>query len=279
VVDPVRQQAQQAREAARTSRLFASMGQADAPAATAPSIGVETGLTDIAAAAVPAPEPAAAAPTDHKLAFLAGGAEKPNVNPARLTSPASPYLVQAGTLIDAALITGIRSDLPGQVTAQVTADVRDSVTGRWLLIPQGSRLIGTYDSQVGFGQSRLLLAWTRLILPNGRSIDLGRAPAADRFGYGGLQDGVDHHWPGLFGAAALSTVLGIGSDLGASSTDNDLVQAIRHGSQDTLNRAGEEAVQKQLDVQPTLTIRPGHAVRIVVERDLVLEPYQPGARP
>lgn len=125
----------------------------------------------------------------------------------------------------------------------------------------------------------MLLVWTRLILPNGRSIDLGRAPAADRSGYAGLQDGVDHHWRGLFGAAVLSTVLGVGSNLGSSNTDSDLVQALRRGTQDTLNRAGQDAVQKQLDIQPTLTVRPGHAVRIVVERDLVLEPYDQGARP
>lgn len=271
-VDPVRQQAEQAREAAKTSRLFASLGEGAAPAPATESPGL--GLTS-AAMTGPASETVSSAPAqDHRLALLAGGSERGPVNPARLAAPASPYLVQAGTLITAALITGVRSDLPGQITAQVTEDVHDSVTGRWLLIPQGSRLIGTYDSQVSFGQSRVLMAWTRLILPNGKSIELGRAPAADRFGFAGLQDGVDRHWRALFGAAALSTVLGIGSDLGSSSQNSDLVQALRRGSQETLNRAGEDAVRRQLDVQPTLTLRPGHAVRVVVERDLVLEPYE-----
>ena len=92
-------------------------------------------------------------------------------------------MVQAGAVIPAALVTGLRSDLPGQITAQVTSNVYDSPTGRFLLIPQGARLIGEYDSRVAFGQSRVLLAWTRLILPNGRSIVLERQPGADAAGY------------------------------------------------------------------------------------------------
>ena len=113
-------------------------------------------------------------------------------------------------MISAALITGLRSDLPGQITAQVTEYIFDSPTGRSLLIPQGARLIGIYDSQVAYGQSRVLLVWTRLIMPNGRSIILERQPGADTGGYAGLQDEVDHHWGELFKAALLSTLLGVG---------------------------------------------------------------------
>ena len=111
-------------------------------------------------------------------------------SPDRVVAPASTYVVQAGNIILASLITGIRSDLPGQITE----NVYDSPTGRFLLVPQGTRLIGIYDSQVAFGQSRVLLVWTRLIMPNGRSIVLERQPGADTAGYAGLEDEVDNHW-------------------------------------------------------------------------------------
>jgi type IV secretion system protein VirB10 len=123
-------------------------------------------------------------------------------------------VVQAGTVIPAALITGIRSDLPGQITAQVTENIFDSPTGRARLIPQGTRLIGIYDSQVAFGQSRVLLVWNRLIMPNGRSIVLERQQGADAGGHAGLEDEVDNHWPELFKPALLSTALSVGSELG-----------------------------------------------------------------
>ena len=151
---------------------------------------------------------------DRKLAFLNGPIDKRTVSSERLESPPSKYIVQAGSVIPAALLAGIRSDLPGQVTGQVTENVYDSPTGRYLLIPQGSKLIGVYDSQVSFGQSRVLLVWTRLIFPNGRSIVLERQPGADPEGYAGLEDQVDYHWSRLFMAAALSTLLGVGSELG-----------------------------------------------------------------
>jgi type IV secretion system protein VirB10 len=182
--------------------------------------------------------------------------------------------VQAGAVIPAALITGIRSDLPGQVTAQVTENVFDSPTGRYLLIPQGSKLIGTYDSQVSFGQDRVLLVWTRLIMPSGRSIVLERQPGADTRGFAGLEDEVDHHWARLFGAAALSTLLGVGAELGASNNDSAILTALRRGSTDSLNQTGQQVVRRNLNIQPTITIRPGFPVRVIVNRDLVLAPYR-----
>ena len=185
--------------------------------------------------------------------------------------------MQAGTVIPAALITGIRSDLPGQIAAQVTENIYDTPTGRARLIPQGSRLIGTYDSQIAFGQSRVLLVWTRLIMPNGRSIVLERQPGADTGGYAGLEDEVDNHWGALFKAALLSTLLGVGSELGSTSAtgnNGDIVQALRCGSSDSLNQTGQQAVRRNLNIQPTLTIRPGFPVRVIVNRDLVLEPYK-----
>ena len=126
-------------------------------------------------------------------------------------------------MIPAALITGLRSDLPGQVTAQVTEDVYDSPTGKILLIPQGARLIGQYDAQIAFGQSRALLVWNRLIMPNGNSIVLERQPGADTEGYAGLEDEVDNHWGMLFKAAILSTLLSVGSEAGTSDNENSLV--------------------------------------------------------
>src|SRR5712691_4530821 len=133
-------------------------------------------------------------------------------------------------LSSASLNTGIRSDLPGQITAQVTENVFDSPTGRFLLVPQGARLIGIYDSQVAFGQSRVLLVWTRLIMPNGRSIALARQQGADAGGYSGLEDAVDNHWAELFKAALLSTILGVGAELGSganSGGNTDIIQALR----------------------------------------------------
>jgi type IV secretion system protein VirB10 len=175
-------------------------------------------------------------------------------------------------VISAALITGIRSDLPGQITAQVTENIYDSPTGRILLVPQGTRVIGEYDSNVQSGQSRVLLVWCRLIFPNGRSIVLDRQPGADAEGFAGLQDRVDYHWWDLAKAAGLSTLLGVGAEL-AVDDDDRLIQAIRNGGQDTINDAGQQMVRRQLNIAPTLTIRPGSPVHVLVTRDLLLEPY------
>ncbi len=175
-------------------------------------------------------------------------------------------------LIPAALITGIRSDLPGQITAKVTQNVYDSPTGSLLLIPQGTRIIGEYDNGVAFGQRRVLLVWSRLIFPDGRSIVLERQTGADASGYAGLEDGVNYHWWDLMKAAGLSTLLAVGAEL-ATSDEDRLIRAIRDGGQDTINQAGQQIVQRQLQVKPTLTIRPGFPFRVIVSRDLILEPY------
>jgi type IV secretion system protein VirB10 len=186
--------------------------------------------------------------------------------------------VQAGTVIPGALITGIRSDLPGQITAQVTENVFDTPSGRFLLIPQGARLIGIYDSQVATGQSRVLLVWTRLIMPNGRSIVLERQQGADPSGYAGLEDEVDNHWKQLIGSALLSTLLSVGSEVneGANTNTNNasIVQALRQGFGNSMSQTGQQLVRQQMNIQPTLTIRPGFPVRVIVNRDLVLELYR-----
>jgi type IV secretion system protein VirB10 len=187
-------------------------------------------------------------------------------------APASPYVLQAGGVISAALITGIRSDMPGQITAQVTENIYDSPTGRILIVPQGTRIIGEYSNNVGFGQRRVLLVWSRLIFPNGRSIVLERQPGADPMGFAGLEDGVDYHWWDLAKAAGLSTLLSVGAELAVDDEDR-LIRAVRNGGQDTINDAGQQIVRQQLNVAPTLTIRPGFPVRVIVTRDLVLEAY------
>lgn len=247
-------------EAARTSEIFFQIraGQ-NTGSPSVPSVPGLAGLTG-------------AATQDRHLAFLNAEVDRRTVAQDRVMAPASPYILQAGSVIPAALITGIRSDLPGQITAQVTQPVYDSPTGALLLIPQGSRLIGEYDSGVTFGQRRVLLVWNRLILPNGGSIVLERQRGADASGYAGLEDGVDYHWWDLMKAAGLSTLLAVGAEL-ATSDEDRLVRAIRDGAQDTVNEAGQQIVQRQLQVEPTLTIRPGFPVRVIVGRDLVLEPY------
>ena len=261
--EAARQRSEQEREAARSSRLFFCGGSPGSGS------GGLVGLPAPAEATAATPAAAPQADAARKQAFLERGSDRRTVSTERLSGLASPLILQAGSVIPAALITGIRSDLPGLVTAQVTQNVYDSPTGRILLIPQGSRLIGDYDADVAFGQSRILLAWNRLILPDGRSIVLDRQPAADPRGFAGLQDGTNYHWGGVLKAALVSTLLGVGSELGAGS-DSDLTRAVRRGTQDSVGRAGEQIVSRELNVRPTLTIRPGFPVRVLVTRDLVL---------
>lgn len=258
-VETERQRLVQERSAARESRLFFGGG------AGAAAVGDGSQVAD-ASNGPPAPQLAAAA---QRPAFAERPVERRTVSASRIEPPAGTHVLQAGSIIPAALITGIRSDLPGQVTAQVTEPVYDSVTGRILLIPQGSRLIGDYNADVSFGQRRVQLAWNRLILPDGRSIVLERQPGGDPSGFAGLQDGVDFHWGGVLRAALVSTLLGVGGELGAGNDDN-LTRALRRGSQDSIGRAGEQVVSRELDVRPTLTIRPGFPVRVLVTRDLIL---------
>jgi type IV secretory pathway VirB10-like protein len=269
--EAARQRAAQEHDAARTSRLFlagASTGNS--------SLALPETVPPRTAGGFAAPEASARAATGQagKRAFLTQLGDKRIASVERLQAPLSPNILQAGTIIPAALITGIRSDLPGQITAQVTQSVYDSPTGHILLIPQGARLIGEYDSEVDAGQHRVLLVWTRLILPGGSSILLDRLPGADGAGFAGLQDGVNLHWGGVARAALISTLLGAGAELGKGSND-DLVLALRRGGQDSVAQAGQQIVRRELGVRPTLTIRPGFPLRIIVIRDIILDP--PGA--
>jgi type IV secretory pathway VirB10-like protein len=286
-----------AEEAARSSVFFrgaGSGGGARPTAATSPATPAASANADIAASSqnafnaiagstlpvVPSDPTAVQNRQDAKEAFMAKAGDSATRNPGSLQLPASPYQVTAGTVISAALVTGINSDLPGQVIANVTEAVYDTASGRHLLIPQGSRLMGRYDSQVSFGQRRVLLVWTRLILPDTSSVALDRLPGIDPAGYAGLEDGVDWHWDRILAGAALSTLLGVGAELAApeSSTSQDgnrTVIAIREGAQDSINQVGQEITKRNASIQPTLTTRPGFPMRVMVSKDLILRPYQP----
>ena len=299
-VDPAQAERLAEEEAARSPVFFRISGNGAAAKRTTPA-AVEAVASAVAVdpsalasghqpfnpmgargAAAPQPTDPTAAQNrqDQKEAFVAKAGDTATRNPGNLQLPASPYQVMAGTIIPVALVTGINSDLPGQVIANVTEAVHDTATGRYLLIPQGSRLIGRYDSQVAFGQRRVLLVWTRLILPDTSSVALDRLPGIDPAGSAGLEDGVDWHWDRILAGAALSTLLGVGAELAApqSRTDQDgnrTVIAVREGAQDTVNQVGQEITKRNASIQPTLTIRPGFPMRVMVNKDLILRPYQP----
>ncbi|PBB32490.1 TrbI/VirB10 family protein [Mesorhizobium sp. WSM3868] len=208
-----------------------------------------------------------------KLDFISQRDTNGIYNPHALQTPASPYQLMAGSVIAASLITGINSDLPGLVVAQVTENVHDTVTGSTLLIPQGSRLIGTYDSVVAFGQKRALLVWQRIILPDGSSIEIDNLPATDTAGYAGLEDKVDFHTWQLIKGVALATLLGVGTELSFGENESDLVKAIRESTQQNVSQAGQRITEMNLNIQPTITVRPGWPLRVIVHRDIVLRPY------
>jgi len=267
-------QAHQAREA---GVMVQSSGRA--PMATASGDqAVPVVPADAAASAVETGRPGLDPDNDQnaqqrKLDFV--GANPPQggiYNAHALVAPVSPHQVMAGSVIAASLITGLDSDLPGMVVAQVTEPVFDTVTGRTVLIPQGSRLIGSYDSVVAFGQSRALLVWQRIILPDGSSVQIDNLPATDAAGYAGLSDKVDFHSWQLLKGVALSTLLGVGTQLSIGG-DSDLVRAIRESTQQSASQAGQQIVTKQLNVQPTIRVRPGWPLRVIVHKDLVMRAW------
>lgn len=265
------QRRRQARDSARASKLFAGdSARSAAPAIAAEPSSTPSGQAGPAAAGTAAPMDA----QDRKTAFVTGGTSSPTLNSGRLVPPAGRYVVSAGATIAAALVTGLSSDLPGQVIAQVTEDVFDSVSGQTRLIPQGTRLIGIYDARVSYGQSRALVVWTRMILPDGRSLDLDRMLGTDPSGQSGFSDRVDGHTGKLLMAGLLSTLFGVGANAATAGggDNNDIAYAIRESAGRSVGNAGDKIVERQLDVQPTITIRPGARVRVLLSRDLLLEP-------
>jgi len=194
----------------------------------------------------------------------------------------SRFELKRGSVIPATLITGINSDLPGRITAQVSQHIYDSASGRSILIPQGSKLMGRYDSKVSFGQSRVLVVWTDLVMPNGSTLQLGGFPGMDTEGYGGFKDEVDNHYLQTFGSAALIAIIGAGMDMSMPQQSNNAYSAsnnqsasdsARRSFAETFGRVVERTVSKNMDIQPTLTIRPGYVFNILVEQDIIF----PGA--
>ncbi|ODU58582.1 MAG: conjugal transfer protein TrbI [Comamonadaceae bacterium SCN 68-20] len=284
--DPADALRKEADAAAASSVFFRSGGQRAATAspqvaAAGPASGL-AGFDPLAAgpastAARPADPTAVQNRQDQKEAFLKGGSTETR-NSGNLQMPSSPYQVMAGTVIAGALVTGIKSDLPGDVIATVTEPVYDTATGKFLLIPQGSRILGKYNSQVSYGQSRVQVVWNRVILPDTSSLTLDNLVGTDPAGYAGLEDGVDWHWGRIFAGAALTTLLGVGAELAAPENRQDgnrIVIAGRDSAQDSINQVGQEITRRNMNIQPTLTARPGLPVRIIVARDLQLWPYQP----
>lgn len=198
-----------------------------------------------------------------------------------LQNPRSRYEIKAGTIIPSILISGINSDLPGQITAQVRSSVYDTVSGKHLLIPQGTKLIGVYDSQVAYGQARVLVAWKRIILPNGKSLDLEGMPGVDVSGYAGFNDQVNNHYQKIFSSVLLMSVLGAGAQLSqpqVSSNNNGQLsvgQIIAQSMGTNIANTGNMILQKNINVQPTLEIRPGYEFNITVTKDMVFpEAYE-----
>jgi len=259
--------AQQMQDKVRSSNLFFSvshapqsnrpLSQSDPFAELSALAGAEGGF-DFTSASIGSPT----SNTDREI-----------YNSSELQSPKSPYQVMAGTLIPATLVTGLNSDLPGQVIGQVTENIHDTVTGRHLLVPQGAKLIGTYESRNSFGQTRAFVSWTRLIFPNGDSIVLDDLGAVDGQGFAGLRDKVDGHAGKIIKASVLSSVLGIGAEL-ASDDDDRIIRALQNSGQQTINVAGQRMVDRSLGVEPTITIRPGWCFSVLVSRDLILKPYR-----
>jgi type IV secretion system protein TrbI len=197
--------------------------------------------------------------------------------------PRSPFEVKAGTVIPTVLITGINSDLPGQVVAQVRENVYDTVTGNHLLIPQGSRLLAAYDSMVAWGQERVLVCWNRLIRPDGSSITLGCMPGVDLAGYAGFADEVDNHWWRIISGAAFSSLLAATAQRSQGDVTGfqpTFPQVWASGAAGQINQTGQQVTQKNLQIQPTITVRPGFSVNVLVTKDLVIAPYnRQGAAP
>lgn len=197
-----------------------------------------------------------------------------------LKNPVSPYEVKAGTIIPAVLLTGINSDLPGQIIGQVRSNVYDTISGRYVVIPQGAKLIGIYDSQIAYGQSRLLVVWKRIIYPNGQSISLEGMPGVDMSGYAGFNDQVNNHYMKIFGSVILMSVISAGAQLSQpqnnnsnSNTNPTVNQTLAASLGTNIMNSANMMMQKNLGVQPTLIIRPGYLMNVSVTKDIVF----PGA--
>jgi type IV secretion system protein TrbI len=224
---------------------------------------------------------------DERDAFLASAASasRNQIFAARQDDP-SPYELHSGSVIPAVLLTGINADLPGTIVAQVRNDVFDSVTGRYLLIPRGTRLVGTYDNRIVQGQRRVLVAWTRLLYPDGSSVDLLGMPGTDEAGYAGFGANVDEHLNKVFTSALLLSIIGAGAQLSQPQQSSSLYtapsvgQTIAGAVGQQIGNTSIQLTQRQLEIPPTLEVPPGYLFNVLVDRDVVLTaPYgEAGAR-
>ena len=200
-------------------------------------------------------------------------------NQYNMITPKSPYEVQAGTIVAANLLTAINTSLPGDIISQVRQDVYDSVSGKYLLIPKGSKLLGKYDSSVAYGQERILIGFDRIVRPDGSSIQLSNFTGSDAAGSSGLMAGVDNHWSKILGAATISTMLSFGAGVAAdhNSGSNPYYPGAQQsgiaGAASGISQTGQTITNRAIDIQPTLTVPAGFNFTVIVNKDMILKPY------
>jgi len=224
---------------------------------------------------------ASAAPGDQNMQgrkndFLTQTDRSDGYLPNQMVRPRSPYEVKAGTIIPTVLITGINSDLPGTILGQVRENVYDTVSGNYLLIPQGSKLLAGYDSMVAYGQERVLVCWQRLIRPDGTSLSLDCQPGVDLGGYAGFTDTVDNHWWRVLTGVALGSVLAAGVVVPQGNVTGyvpTVGQGMAANAGSAVNQAGQQITNRALNIQPTIKVRPGFSVNVLVTKDMVIPPY------
>jgi len=195
----------------------------------------------------------------------------------RIKNPKSPYMIMAGSNLPAVLITGINSNLPGPVVAQIRSNIFDTTSGRFLLIPQGSKIIGRYDSRIARQQERVQVTWQRLIFSNGSSIELGTEgmPGADLEGYSGFKDKVNNHYGKLLSAILASTFLSVGAKYSSAEGEKQIAKDIAADISYDVNKAGQKIVNRQLNVAPTIEIKQGYTFNVLVTKDIILREYKP----
>ena len=218
-----------------------------------------------------------------KLSFLNQPTDTQGYLAHFVQQPLSPYELKKGSVIPATMITGVNSDLPGRMIAQVNQNVFDSATGRYLLIPQGSRLFGRYDAGVTYGQERVLVVWTDVTFPDGSTLHLGGMAGSDQAGYGGFADRIDNHELRTYGSAILLSLVGAASEYAIATARNPgvggvsitLQQAGVENVSSTFGNVVRQSFQKNINVQPTIEVRPGYRFNVIVEKDIVFPPYGP----
>lgn len=275
----------QADHAAYDSPITVDLKGSQAAVSVRPSPGGATGAgpaapagaTDLYSAALKGGIGAAADPNGQtsKESFLNQDLKQVGYLPNQVVAQTSRFELKRGSVIPATLITGINSDLPGRITAQVSQNVYDSATGHLLLVPQGTKLLGRYDSKVSFGQSRVLVVWTDIIFPNGSTLQIGSMAGTDAAGYGGFNDQVDNKYLQTFGSAILVALIGAGINMATPQentpfgTTNSAQYAAQQSFVETFGRFAQETISKNLNVQPTLDIRPGYQFNVLVDQDII----------